>query len=53
MAILVPRWLDASWQVRLQMCSKILYGESRKLYEGPNQQYDFPLELILDNAGVS
>jgi hypothetical protein len=22
MAILVPRWLDSSWQVRLQMCLK-------------------------------
>jgi hypothetical protein len=22
MAILVPRWLDFSWQVRLQMCLK-------------------------------
>ena len=23
MAILVPRWLDSSWQVRLQMCLKV------------------------------
>ena len=23
MAILVPRWLDFSWQVRLQMCLKV------------------------------
>jgi hypothetical protein len=23
MAILVPSWLDSSWQVRLQMCLKV------------------------------
>ena len=40
MAILVPKWLDFSWQVRLQMYLKILYGENRKSYQNPNAQCD-------------
>jgi hypothetical protein len=29
MAILVPRWLDCSWQVRLQMCLKFVWWKSQ------------------------
>ena len=29
MAILVPRWLDSSWQVRLQMCLKFVWQKSQ------------------------
>ena len=31
MAILVPRWLDSSWQVRLQMCLKFCMTENLQI----------------------
>ena len=41
MAILVPRWLDFSWQVRLQMCLKIRMVKFADCMGSPNEQYDF------------
>ena len=42
MAILVPRWLDSSWQVRLQMCLKVcmVIFANRTSYQSPNAQCD-------------
>ena len=39
MAILVPRWLDFSWQVRLQMCLKFCTVNIAICMGSPNEQY--------------
>jgi hypothetical protein len=40
MAILVPRWLDFSCQVRLQMCLKICMVKIAVCMGSPSAQYD-------------
>jgi hypothetical protein len=39
MAILVPRWLNFSWQVRLQMCLKFCMVKVVNCMGSPNEQY--------------
>ena len=41
MAILLPRWLDLSCQVRLQMCLKFCMVKIAIFMGSPNEQYNF------------
>ena len=41
MAILVPRWLDFRWRVRVQMCLKFCMVETAVCMGSPNEQYNF------------
>jgi hypothetical protein len=52
MAILVPRWLDFSRQVRMQMCLKFCMVKVANCMGSPSVQYNisptFPRYQVLD-----